>query len=152
MSFYNMMLGEHADAEKLLALLRTHAALAPPRYRDCFFDGIHIVVHTRTGGGNREEYELENRIMTAHPWYVCDADDDLDCTYANFYYAPPPAIAATLTAADSTPAERWLRVFEQLNAAKSLEELPAPARLLAEEVTTKVQAALDGTGPGIVEV
>lgn len=58
-------------------------------------------VHTRQGGGNRECYcddpngdglhedhciALDNEILQDHPLYITDEDDDLDTTYATFYY------------------------------------------------------------------
>lgn len=116
MSLYNLLFGQNETAPALLALLNQVANLDPPRYRDCYFDGEYIVVHTRTGGGNREDYELENAAMTEHPWYVDDADDDFDCTYADFRFRPPPEIAATLSKAEVTPAERWQLLLNALKA------------------------------------
>ena len=110
-----MLFGTDTDAAKLMAVLSSIHPLDPPRYRDCYFDGTHIVVHTRTGGGNRDMYEAENDAMVLHPWYVRDADDGFDCTYADFYYLPPVAVAETLTAATSTPAEKWQALLVALN-------------------------------------
>jgi hypothetical protein len=85
---YNTLFGQHSNAEMLLKMIGLNLTDIP-RYRSCYWDGTHIVVHTRTGGGNREEYEAENDWLTLHPGYVRDEDDDYDCTYANFYFTPP---------------------------------------------------------------
>ena len=149
MSLYNALFGENADADKLMAILGTQVeSFNVPRYRDCYFDGTYIVVHTRTGGGNREDYETENDAMAAHPWYAHDEDDEFDSTYANFYFKPPAEIGATLNKTDSTPAEHWQKLFAQL----AVGEVPENARRVGEEVLPKIGAALDGSGPKIVEV
>lgn len=114
---YNSLFGEHSKAEDLLKLLGI-AAGDVPRYRSCFWDGTHIVIHTRTGGGNRDDYEEENDHLTTLPGYVRDDDDDFDCTYANFYYLPPAEAEEALKAmpADATPAEQWQRLFAAMKA------------------------------------
>jgi len=89
--------------------------------------------------------------MAAHPWYSHDVDDDFDCTFADFYFTPPTEIAATLTAADSTPAEKWQALFAALD---KKESTPETARALAvgEAIVGNVQRALDGSGPNITVI
>lgn len=55
-----------------------------------------IVIHTRTGGGNRELYEADedilgdsNPYMRTSPYYLMDRDDEFDSTYADFFYRIP---------------------------------------------------------------
>lgn len=55
-----------------------------------------IVIHTRTGGGNRELYETDegilgdsNPYMRTSPYYLMDEDDEFDHTYVNFFYRIP---------------------------------------------------------------
>lgn len=130
---YNMLFGQHSNSEQLLALLGITASDVP-RYRSCYWDGEHIVIHTRTGGGNRDYYESEqscresypeyftgdeppsgpwNEDLRAIPGFVRDQDDDFDCTYADFFYTPPAEALATLKAlpADMTPADQWKALF-----------------------------------------
>ena len=57
------------------------------RYRGCELGKDHIRIHCRTGGGNREGYP--NEILTKHPLYIQDEDDDFDCTYADYYFKLP---------------------------------------------------------------
>lgn len=54
-----------------------------PEYDD------HIIVLTRTGGGNREDYDAENEAMQAIDQFVTDFDDDFDSTYAYWVFEVP---------------------------------------------------------------
>ncbi len=95
MSLYNMINGVNPATFFILPMLGEHPD-AYPRFRDCFlkdesrpeYDN-HIHIYTRTGGGNREEYENENEEMCLHPEYVTDFDDDFDSTYATFVFKVP---------------------------------------------------------------
>lgn len=116
MSLYNMIHGVNPMAGALLAAL----GLAPHtigRFRDCYWDGTHICVHTRTGGGNREGYQAENDALCAVAGYSHDADDDFDSTYATFYFKPSAPLLEALKqvqATDATPAQRWQGFFDKL--------------------------------------
>lgn len=65
----------------------------PARYRDSWVeehDGKPVVVmYTRTGGGNREDYQDSISAMQANPNYIKDHDDPYDSTYAMFYFRVP---------------------------------------------------------------
>lgn len=94
------------------------------RFRDCYLadqDGERrIVIYTRNGGGNRDDYEHVTDTLRAHPSYVTDYDDDYDCTYASYEFrvpAPWQAAAAAFTAEDKTPAERMQDLLAKLQAA-----------------------------------
>lgn len=68
------------------------------RFRDASFgkDGDAHVFHIlcRTGGGNREDYP--NTVLTSHPLYLRDHDDEYDCTYAHYYFRIPESVLAEL--------------------------------------------------------
>lgn len=49
----------------------------------------YFIMETRTGGGNRDNYEEENYAMTEHCLYYDDRDDDYDRTFAEFLYKLP---------------------------------------------------------------
>lgn len=117
---YNVLFGRHAGADDLLKLLGITQDDVP-RYRSCFWDGEHIVIHTRTGGGNREDYEDGNDWLTLLPGYVRNDDDDFDCTYANFYYTPPAEALEALKSLPPavTPAEQWKALFAVMDAARA---------------------------------
>lgn len=90
MSLYNMMCGTNPAAGRLLSAINLDPN-SIPRFRDVWAnnDLTEVTVHTRTGGGNREDYETENDALCAHPLYLSDADDDFDSTYADFTFRLP---------------------------------------------------------------
>lgn len=131
MSFYNLVHGENADADILLAILGLTKADIP-RYRDCYWNGKEICIYTRTGGGNRETYEKENEKMAKIGTYLRDMDDDFDSTYATFFFRVPERFAeivATLTATDATPEQRWETTLDKLRTGD--ENDPQVSRLMA---------------------
>lgn len=83
---YNTMFGMNPDSDKLLALLgATRGEFG--RFRDVYMQDGYIVVHTRCGGGNRDDYFPE--WVEDHPWYSHDEDGDFDNTYADIYFKIP---------------------------------------------------------------
>ena len=118
MSLYNALFGENELADVLLAALGLERDDVP-RYRDCYIDGDHIVVHTRTGGGNREEYAEANAALAHHPGHLFDVDDDFDGTYADFHFRFPPEYEADLKAIVAKddqikPSEKWQALFASM--------------------------------------
>lgn len=85
---YNMISGYNRACVyfmPMLGILRTEY----PRFRDCYLSDDKIVIFTRTGGGNRDDYEEQNNTLAAHPNYIRDYDADFDSTYANFEFSVP---------------------------------------------------------------
>ena len=143
MSLYNLLHGECSDADKLLAILG-YTRNDIPRYRDCFLyqdedsGKRFIVIHTRTGGGNRDYYDSEESCRNCYPEYFADdtekptgpwnddlrdnehfsydQDDNFDCTYANFYFNIPASIAGELEDIkdDVIPADKWKQLFKKM--------------------------------------
>ena len=114
---YNLVHGENPFAAILLAVLGLRRGDVP-RYRDCYWTGEHIAIHTRTGGGNRAGYEEGNQSLCALPTYVRDADDDFDNTYATFYFTVPEKLVWViphLQAQTATPGERWQSFIKKMN-------------------------------------
>lgn len=132
-----MMFGVNSMAPVLLKIIGLDANDVP-RFRDAFIQGEYIVVHTRSGGGNRDFYEsLEtcrenypeyftgedypdgpwNYNLTCNQYYSHDEDDDFDSTYANFYFDFPSEYADDLKALSEsnptyTPSDKWQMLFE----------------------------------------
>ena len=121
MSMYNMIFGMNPDSDKLLGLLgKTQGDFG--RFRNVYMEDGYIVVHTRNGGGNREDYEDVFEEMSEHPWYSHDADDDFDCTYANIYFKLPEdeklMVILKGLEAGTNPAHQWGELFAMLEAMK----------------------------------
>ena len=124
MSLYAMVHGEMPYGPALVALLNDRQPFNVGRYRDAWVehegDTLLIRVHTRNGGGNREDYD--DGSMSEHPWYVRDADGDFDNTYADWWFAPPladlrPDVAESLVTLAQPPvdvAARWQAVIEAI--------------------------------------
>ncbi len=112
MSLYNNLFGFSPEAGLLLTILNIDMNTIP-RFRDCYFDVEKnaIVIHTRTGGGNREDYVKENQSLAQHDCYKYDCDDDFDSTYANFYFSIPEGFEGLKEAFNGrknlTPGEKW---------------------------------------------
>lgn len=142
MSLYNMLFGQNDNMHLLLKMLPLHPTQIP-RFRDVYWNGEFIVIHTRTGGGNREFYESEESCRANYPdyfkdpveapkgpWnddlrkapgYVRDEDEEFDCTYANFYFRPPAELEEILkqTPPDTPPAEKWAVVLKALDSKRA---------------------------------
>ena len=115
MSFYNMLFGVNSATVLLAALGMT--ADDVPRFRNCYIDGEQIVIHTRTGGGNRSYFD--NDSLAAHACYLYDEDDDFDSTYANFHFKFPEEYADDLKALAERsetykPSEKWQALLKAL--------------------------------------
>lgn len=121
MSLYNMVFGMNPDSDKLLQILgKTQGDFG--RFRNVYMEDGYIVVHTRNGGGNREDYEDVFDEMSEHPWYSHDADDDFDCTYANIYFKLPEdeqlMVILKGLEAGQNPSHQWGELFATLEAMK----------------------------------
>lgn len=121
MSLYNMVFGMNPDSNKLLEVLgKTQGDFG--RFRNVYMEDGYIVVHTRNGGGNREDYEDVFDEMSEHPWYSHDEDDSFDCTYANIYFKMPEddKLLMALRGLDSgqNPATQWAELLGMMEALK----------------------------------
>ncbi len=92
---YSMAIGTNEFATAWIAALD----LTPEdfeRIRDAYLQndenepcGFKIVVHTRCGGGNRDEYEYVFDTLRDHPNYLRDQDCEFDDTYADIEFSLP---------------------------------------------------------------
>lgn len=98
MSLYGMVVGSDRHKVRLNEILRL-GDYDTGRYRDTYVrhfkehdfvpDGIYILLLTRNGGGNREEYQTCFDNLQTHPNYVADWDCDWDATYAEICFSIP---------------------------------------------------------------
>jgi hypothetical protein len=96
MSLYNMLHGFEPTAPFVIRALEIDPRRIG-RFRDAYLtyrDATRaepiMVVLTRTGGGNRPDYEEANAFLRNVTGYVDDADDEFDPTFALFRYQVPP--------------------------------------------------------------
>lgn len=126
MSLYNMLHGYNNNALVALSMLGLSEAECG-RFRDAWIeeDGKHIVVFTRNGGGNRDDYQPVIDELAEHPNYVTDYDDDFDSTYASIKFTVP---------------ERYLELADKL---KPKEHVPS--------LWEKTQGALRGIEQSVIK-
>ena len=123
MSLYGLLFGSNNNSEALLKFINCDEDDFG-RFRDVFVEDNHIVVHTRCGGGNREDYEHIFETMQNHPWYSHDRDCDYDYTYANIYFKIPDDqinnfndLLKTFEQTENvkeTPDKKWENLFEEM--------------------------------------
>mgnify|MGYP003586944994 CR=1 FL=1 len=115
MSLYNMLFGMNPDSDKLLSLLgATKEDFG--RFRDVYMEDGYIIVHTRCGGGNREDYFPD--WVEDHPWYSHDEDDSFDYTYADIYFKVPENHKDLDLNEGSKPNEQWAELMTAMEALK----------------------------------
>lgn len=106
------------DTDKLMRLLgKTTSDFG--RFRHCWLEDGFIVVHTRCGGGNRENYSKVFDEMRQHPWYSHDQDQDFDYTYADIYFKVPVDADFEGIIKDENPEKQWNELFAALDQQKA---------------------------------
>lgn len=118
---YNALFGFNENADELLSMLNLTKEQVG-RYRDCYLskDGERIIVYTRNGGGNRDDYEEVFQNLSTHPNYITDYDDDYDCTYASIEFSIPDEhkqrVSEIFKDSDtSTGAEKFDKLFKEMS-------------------------------------
>ena len=87
-----MLLGRHPIAGPLLYSLGFESeeeVRQIPRLRDVYLYDDEIRILTRTGGGNRPDYEAENQALRERPGFLRDWDDAYDSTFAWWAFSWP---------------------------------------------------------------
>jgi hypothetical protein len=118
---YNALFGENGSQKEFLLKVLGKSTGDFGRYRDIYVTADHIVVHTRCGGGNRDDYQYVFEEMEEHPLYAYDEDSDFDSTYADIYFFHPPECAEVLkemSVGTVTPAEKWRMLFAAIDSSK----------------------------------
>ena len=115
-----MLFGQNPLADvylKMLNLTRSDVG----RFRDCYYNNGYIVVYTRNGGGNRDEYWDVFEALANHPEYVDDFDDEFDSTYASIMFTVPEKYKEDMTMIqlaveekNEPPADKWALLLEKL--------------------------------------
>ena len=123
MSLYNLLHGINPFSKFYTDLLGLDMARIP-RFRDTYLEAdnqeTRIVIHTRTGGGNRETFSDHNKYLTENPNYLFDRDDDFDRTYANWFFKIPEEaknMMVSIIEKDlrKAPKEQWQDLIKKMN-------------------------------------
>lgn len=86
------------------------------RFRDIYFennDTPKIILYTRNGGGNREMYEYVFELLSSHPLYITDYDDDFDPTYAYIEFTAPESVVKFFDGVKTGKMDRVSEKFEK---------------------------------------
>lgn len=177
MSLYNALFGENPAAAILLAAIGLTREKVP-RYRDVYLvredDEMRIVVHTRTGGGNREYYDSQktfkennseddyagpfNDDLRQLPTFVKDEDMAFDPTYANFTFTIPPAFQSIIDTLIEMgkgeigdPETRWKNLFDALKKDEQTADVKR-AEEVGKAILEQIDANKDNPGIKVIEV
>lgn len=141
MSLYHQLFGVYPGAPVILAYLRFDPGELP-RLRDAFLseDGTELLIYTRAGGPNREQYKNLIDGMRSHILYIRDEDDPTDETYGIFYYRIPENDEKGRALFDRmfkelggvNPPKRWKEFLSGMTDSNN------PAHKVAQEVAMKV--------------
>lgn len=129
MSLYNLLFGMNPSASVLLKMLNlTEEDIG--RFRDAYMQDGKIVIYTRNGGGNRGHWDFVydknaegadcpcpgckmDYVLSAHPNYVRDYDDDFDSTYAYVVFDVPEKYREFVTTLTGSQAQEVQTVCEK---------------------------------------
>lgn len=173
MSLYNVLFGKNPLSTIVLEALGTSED-AVPRFRDAYYDGEanRLVIHTRTGGGNRDFYDSEDACRDSYPEYfngdeppsgpwnsdlrslpgfLYDRDDDFDCTYADWFYTVPAAFEPIFQTIkelgggdDAKPADRWQSMLDGLRTGATTTETERALKV-GETILSALANSTQGT-------
>lgn len=87
MSLYNTLFGENKDTAIFLGMIEMEKKDFA-RFRDIWLntEGDKILVLTKLGGENRQNYQKEINQIRKNKYYITDYDDCFDETYAYFEF------------------------------------------------------------------
>lgn len=155
MSLYNSLFGTNAYAPVLLQVLgidQPDGKYESGRFRDIYLADGKIILYTRNGGGNREEYQSIIDKLATHPNYICDYDDDFDCTFASIEFSYPeehrPLLEKLALLKTKTPQEKFDDLMKEMESGK----ITSPEGKNALEVGKKIFGQINKAVKNKVEV
>lgn len=106
---YNALFGMNPDRDKLMEIVGVSSGDFY-RFRDCYLNQEgNVTVHTRGGGGNREDHGDPEDEFGDNPNFLGAEDDDFDCTYLNYFFKVPEEAKSLVEGIEPSmpPAEKW---------------------------------------------
>lgn len=153
MSLYNALFGKNKDSDLLLKIIgidQPDGKYQSGRFRDIYLnaDGSKIILYTRNGGGNRDEYQPLIDILATHPNYLKDYDDDFDSTYAYIEFSVPEEfreeVKSLATGKDPEKiGDAFQRLTKDIDSNKNTEEV-ARAKRVGEKIFGDIEGRKDG--------
>ncbi len=147
MSLYNSLFGVNANSIEILSLIGLKQDFFA-RFRDVDLinKGETVRVFTRTGGGNREDYEDNWQEIRENSNYIADYDDDFDNTYAYIEFKVPADKLEKAKALFAGEPESFEDKF-----IKSMEDMNNPnskSYKVAENIAKQISEGIDSEGKG----
>lgn len=149
MSLYNAIFGQNPLHKSILHMLQLNPYKIA-RFRDAYVnkDG-KLEILTRTGGGNRPDYEESNKALQEHPHYIEDFDDPIDRTYARFVFNVPGEFVDLVQQVVEKgfvfdPSEAWNKLFADLQGNKATEQT-RNALAVGERIKKAMESPEGGT-------
>lgn len=160
MSMYNAIHGTNPLAVPLMEVLSL-SPRAVGRFRDCYLtehnNMVVIAVYTRNGGGNRDDYKEQTKLLQSHPNYLSDRDESHDETYASYFFSIPDDFKDEITSLVQEsngqivmpePAVRFEAFMEKLTA----KDTDDPEVKRAMDVGRKIVSSIKGAASGSASV
>jgi hypothetical protein len=113
---YNMLFGENDQRGALLSMIGMEN-FDFGRFRDVYVTDEYIVVHTRNGDGNREDYGYVFEAASENQYYSHNEDCDFDWTYADIFFYHPKEykeLLQEMAKGTATPSEKWEMMLKAL--------------------------------------
>lgn len=148
MSLYDVVLGDGRQHERRAALFPGIGNPEVDRFRDCWAEkcdggSLVVAVYTRIGGTNRRDHGPCIYALQHNPYYIRDADDSHDSTYATFYFRVENDRSGFLARQAVEPvdmSERWREAIKDL-----------PRRIREGRLKPAEQALVDQLKAGLEE-
>ena len=154
MSLYNALFDRNPLTPLLLKILeidQPDGKYESGRFRDVYLnaEGTKIILLTRNGGNNREDYFPKN--ILGHPNYLRDYDDNFDSTYCYIEFSVPERFQAALKKLalgkePETVHEKFERVTKDLEENKATPEVKKGKKIM-QEILKKMES-----GETIIEI
>lgn len=163
MSMYNQVVGVHPFAKLIIVMMGVGLDEYPlGRVRDAYLkkydDELRVLVFTRNGGGNREDYQEVFEALKKHPNYIRDYDDNFDTTYATIEFSVPEQFKEQFEEMyEVAPEERGMvffrRVVENLGNPEAKDDVYVKRCMeFGKKIFDVLEKKMAGGESGIIEV
>lgn len=168
MSMYELAVADGRQNERGAILIPMLGIPGVGRFRDAWVekdpeDGLVIAIYTRTGGPNRacecgypQDHTPElcwkaaNEVLTGNEYYLRDADDTFDATYAVFRFRVPAEYQPFLEQDAVDPVDTSRRWRDAIARVERGEIRPAETAFMDQLAATLGDPSADG--PRIMEI